>query len=42
MTITSQDLASWNEAAHQWQTDNGEYIIHVGNNSANILKKLRM
>jgi beta-glucosidase len=42
MSITPQDLASWNEAAHQWQTDNGEYIIHVGNNSANILKKLRM
>ena len=42
MTITPQDLASWNEAAHQWQTDNGEYIIHVGNNSANILKKLKM
>ena len=42
MTITPQDLASWNETTHQWQTDNGEYIIHVGNNSANILKKLRM
>ena len=42
MTKTSQDLASWSETAHQWQTDNGEYIIHVGNNSANILKKLRM
>ena len=42
MTITPQDLASWNEAAHQWQTYNGEYIIHVGNNSANILKKLKM
>jgi beta-glucosidase len=42
MTITPQDLASWNEATHQWQTDSGEYIIHVGNNSANILKKLRM
>ncbi len=41
MTITPQDLASWNEATHQWQTDNGEYTIHVGTSSANIVKKVK-
>ena len=39
--ITPQDLASWNEATHQWQTDNGEYTIHVGTSSANIVKKVK-
>ena len=39
MTITPQDLASWNEATHQWQTDSGDYTIHIGNSSANIVKK---
>ena len=42
MTITPQDLASWNETTHQWQTDNGEYTIHVGTNSANIVKKIKI
>ncbi len=42
MTITPQDLASWNEATHQWQTDNGEYTIHVGTSSANIVKKVKV
>ena len=39
MTIIPQDLASWNEATHQWQTDSGDYTIHIGNSSANIVKK---
>lgn len=42
MTITPQDLASWNETTHQWQTDNGEYTIHVGTNSTNIVKKIKI
>ena len=39
MTIAKADLASWNEALHQWQTDNGDYTIQVGRNSRDIVKK---
>ena len=39
MTIAKDDLASWNEALHQWQTDNGDYTIQVGRNSRDIVKK---
>ena len=41
MIITPQDLASWNEITHKWQTDKGNYTIHVGTNSANIVKKVK-
>jgi zinc transport system substrate-binding protein len=38
-TIAKADLASWNEALHQWQTDNGDYTMQVGRNSRDIVKK---
>jgi beta-glucosidase len=39
MTITPQDLASWDENSHQWITDSGKYTILAGASSADIKGK---
>ena len=39
MTIPARDLASWDEATHQWQVDNGTYTFLVGTSSADIKAK---
>ncbi len=39
MEIPVQDLSSWNENTHQWQTDKGTYTILFGSCSADIREK---
>jgi len=34
--LSKRDFAFWNDKTHAWQTNKGEYTIHVGNSSANI------
>ena len=40
MTLQRSDLASWNEATHDWLTDSGVYTLLVGANSADIKGKV--
>ena len=39
MTLHRSDLASWNEATHDWLIDSGTYTLHVGASSADIRGK---
>ena len=39
MTIPRRSLASWSEAAHDWQADHGTYVLLVGASSADIREK---
>ena len=36
ISIPCSELASWNEATHEWQVDNGTYTLQVGASSAEI------
>ncbi len=38
--VKHSDLAFWNDESHAWQTNKGEYTIHIGNSSANITSTL--
>lgn len=39
MIIPCQNLASWNEATHQWETEKGSYTVYAGASSADIRGK---
>ena len=38
--IDIDDLASWNEGSHEWQTDSGTYTILLGASSSDIRGKV--
>ena len=42
MAVGRRDLAHWDEAARQWQTDGGTYIFQVGASSADIRGRQRV
>lgn len=42
ISIPCSDLASWNEATHEWQVDNGTYTLQVGASSAEIRGKAKI
>lgn len=42
ISIPCSELASWNEATHEWQVDNGTYTLQVGASSAEIRGKAKI
>ena len=42
ISIPCSELASWNEATHQWQVDGGTYTLQVGASSADIRGKAKI
>jgi len=42
ISIPRSELASWNEATHQWQVDGGTYTLQVGASSADIRGKAKI
>ncbi|PQJ73351.1 glycosyl hydrolase [Polaribacter butkevichii] len=42
ITIKSSDLAFYDESISDWNIENGNYVIHVGNASNNIVSKLKI
>ena len=40
--VNHSDLAFWNDQTHAWQTNKGEYTLHIGNSSANIAATLQV
>jgi beta-glucosidase len=40
--LSFDDFAFWNEQTHQWQVDHGEYLVQVGNSSADIKEKIKI
>ena len=42
ISIPCSELASWNEATHEWQVDNGTYTLQVGASSADIRGKAKI
>ena len=42
ISIPCSELASWNEATHEWQVDNGTYTLQVGASSAEIWGKAKI
>lgn len=42
ISIPRSELASWNEATHEWQVDSGTYTLQVGGSSADIRGKAKI
>ena len=42
ISIPCSELASWNEATHEWQVDSGTYTLQVGGSSADIRGKAKI
>ena len=40
MTVSQQNLASWDTATHQWKMNSGTYIFSIGLSSKNCLKNI--